>query len=66
MADRAKGAIIASMTCDAAATGVQWIYDLDTLAQLQQHKQQVRYLAGSLSEPVCLLTCLCCQRHKLS
>lgn len=67
MADGAKGAIIASMTCDAAATGVQWIYDLDTLAQLQQHRQQVRDAVGSLSEPqgscfvmVCLLGRFCC------
>ena len=39
-AERAKGAIVACLTCDAAATGVQWIYDLDTLAQLQQQRQQ--------------------------
>lgn len=44
MSDRAKGAIVGCLACDAAATGVQWIYDLDTLAQLQKQREMVRAL----------------------
>lgn len=41
VAERAKAAIVACLMCDAAATGVQWIYDMELLAQLQQQRQQV-------------------------
>lgn len=48
MSDRAKGAMVGCLTCDAAATGVQWIYDLDTLAQLQRHREQVGHCCSCL------------------
>lgn len=56
MADRARGAMVACLVCDAAATGVQWIYDLDTLQQLQQQRDAgqvggVGGVAGLVDEP---------------
>eukprot|EP00775_Hariotina_reticulata_P011315 gene11315-11465_t len=37
---RAAGAILACLTADAAATSVQWIYDLGTLKRLLEQRQQ--------------------------
>lgn len=48
--------MVACLVCDAAATGVQWIYDLDTLQQLQQQRDAgqvggVGGVAGLVDEP---------------
>jgi hypothetical protein len=42
MRSRAYGSVLACLTCDAAATGVQWIYDTAQLAQLLEQRRQVR------------------------
>jgi hypothetical protein len=42
IAERAAGAIIGCCVADAAATPVQWIYDVQKLQQLLEQRQQVR------------------------
>ena len=42
MQQRAHAAITCSLVADAAAMGVQWIYDTSILEQLLQDRAQVR------------------------
>jgi hypothetical protein len=57
--DRALAAVVGSLTADAAAMGVQWIYDLEAIAKLEKQRQQeVRGGSGPPLDagPACLLS----------
>jgi hypothetical protein len=48
IAQRAAGAIIGCCVGDAAATPVQWIYDVEKLQQLLEQRQKVTIRPGLL------------------